>query len=165
MSFRSCPTEKPSTLYQRFSDSAMEHSLSCSDMGLVDMSTQFAGWVVLPSNNRYKMEGKGRRWKKRTSGNWKMVKKKFLFKESISRLYQLSCFCRCVSSLLASICLNKQHFNAKKRQLPFSGHDVLMVVNFEMRMFWNASPCVPVHLCQHFGQKNFTNVLVRKNIT
>jgi hypothetical protein len=81
------------------------------------------------------MDGKGRRRKTRTSSNWKIVKKKFLFKESIRRLYQLSSFCRCVSSFLASIFLNKQHFNAKKRQLPSSGRDVLMVVNFEMRIF------------------------------
>jgi len=107
-------------------------------MGLADMSTQFAGTIVLPNNNRYRMEGKGRRWRKRTSSNWKMVKKKNLFKESISRLYQLSFFCRYVSSLLASICLNMQRFIAKKRQLLYSRHDVFMVVNFEMRIFCNA---------------------------
>ena len=130
ISCRGCPTEKHSNLHQSFSDSDMGHSLSCSKMGLVDMSTQFAGSIVLTNNNRYGMEGKGRRWRKRISSNWKMVKKKFLFKEPISRLYHLSCFCRYVSSLLASICLDMKHFIVKKRRLPSSRHDVLMVVNF-----------------------------------
>jgi hypothetical protein len=132
---RSCPTEKHSTLYQSSSDSDMGHSLSCSKMGLVDMSTEFSGPIVLPNNNRYRMEGKLRRWRKQTYSNWKMVKKKFLLIESISRLYQPSSFCRYVYSLLASICLNMQHIIAKKRHLPPSRNDVLMVVNFEMRIF------------------------------
>jgi hypothetical protein len=154
MGCKGCPTEKHSALYQRFSDPDMGHSFSCSKMGLVDMSNQFTGPIVLPNNNRYRMEGKGRRWRKRISSNWKMVKKKILFKESISRLYQLSRFYRYVSSFLASICLNKQHFIAKKRQLHSSIYDVHMVVNFHMRIFWNASQCDPVHLCQHLGKKN-----------
>jgi hypothetical protein len=89
---RGCPTQKRSALYQRFSDSDMVHFLSCSNMVLVDMSAQFADSIELSNYNRSRMEGKGRSHRKRMSSNWKMIKKKFLSKEPISRLYHLSCF-------------------------------------------------------------------------
>jgi len=162
-SCRGCPTEKHSTLYQSFFDSDMGHSLSCSKMGLVDMSTQFAGSIVLPNNNRYRIEGRGKTLEDRISNNWKMVLKKFLFKESIPRLYHLSCFRSYVSSLLASICVDMQHFITKKPRLHSSRLDVLMVVNFGMRIFLFASPCDPVNFYQHFGyKKHSTNVSVTK---